>query len=665
MARHRAFISYSHADARFASRLQRDIENFRVPAATVARLQLDTDRLTPIFRDTSDLPAAGRLTDALTEALSESEALIVVCSDAGAHSNWVNQEIQAYLELHGEHANVLPVISPDAGKEPAEHYLPELLVAAQPLAADARTRGQGHRGALLRIVAGLLHTGLDELIQRDARRRYHRALVATAAFAIIAVCMGILALQAISSRTDAERRLSQSEDLIGFMLGELREQLTPLGQVRVLKSIGDKALEYFASLNATDQTDVARLRKSRALYQLGDVYFELGEFAAARRSFRLSLELARALAAEKPGDAERLFELGQAEFWTAYAAWYEGDLSLAEIHFNAYHDAAWSLHRLDPDNPDWIMETFWASNNLGSLTYRQGDFPSAQRHFEEAIARIDMLLAETPTEARRREKAATLSWLGSTHFSLGEPERARQVFSEALASRFDPTSALDQEDRAFQLAKLAEVDWFLGDLEAARLHATEAASISEALSQADPESKERLWATTIHRQLMFLYAEAPTGAADFKVLSENADTLLASDAPPPPWHNLALRVGALGIRHGQYGALTRARELLDSPDLRAATGDGTEPHRLTLATMLAEQDPDAAHRVFEEIQAVAVRYATSHDMQLAVPLLRARLLLEEGGRVRELQAELKAVGANHPDMNLPLMHETDQPDKRP
>ncbi|MBT8057578.1 MAG: toll/interleukin-1 receptor domain-containing protein [Gammaproteobacteria bacterium] len=180
MRRYTAFISYSHSDARFAKALQHDLEKFHVPQPVTERLGRDNNRLGSVFRDVSDLGAAARLTEALTTALANSQVLIVVCSPAAAKSDWVRQEILEFQRIRGEDATILPVVAPQAGDLAAEAYFPAALGETPPLAADARRSADGRRGALLKLVAGLLGTGLDELIQRDARRRQRRLVAGVA-----------------------------------------------------------------------------------------------------------------------------------------------------------------------------------------------------------------------------------------------------------------------------------------------------------------------------------------------------------------------------------------------------------------------------------------------------------------------------------------------------
>ncbi len=97
-----------------------------------------------------------------------------------------------------------------------------LPVGQEPLAADLRVGGDGRRLARLKLAAGLLGVGLDLLVQRDARRRTRLMMAITAAAVSLSVAFGGLALAAIDARRLAQRQAAESEDLVAFMLGDLR-----------------------------------------------------------------------------------------------------------------------------------------------------------------------------------------------------------------------------------------------------------------------------------------------------------------------------------------------------------------------------------------------------------------------------------------------------------
>lgn len=649
MPRHCAFISYSHSDSRFAAWLQRSLENFRIPPNIMKATNRNSDRLGSVFRDVADLGAAARLSDALTDALVHSSALIVICSPQSAASKWVALELEEFRRLHGENALILPIVSPTAGSADADSMFPEALGRLLPLAADARRSADGRRIALLKLVAGLLGTGLDDLIQRDTRRRQSKLVWGISVTTVLSVVMAILAVFAFTAREDAKRRLSQSEDLIGFMLGDLRAQLTPLGQTRVLESVGAKALAYFESLNDDDLTEAAMLRKSRALYQIGEVYFELGEFKAAHESFRLSLDQARQLAAEQPNNTDRLFEWSQAEFWAGYAAWYSGDFTRAAKHLNLYHETAWALHELEPENDDWIMETFWGSNNLGSLNYIQSNFDQALIHFQDAMTRINLLIGYEVTPDRLYEKAAVLSWLGQTYFRLGELNSSKEAFLQALDQPLETGNALHQEERSYFYRKLAETEICLGEMKEARSNLTQALNMASVLADSDPDSKDLLYARATHAQqlaLLNLYESQPV---NYKELETAVESLLSSEKPPSSWNALALRVADIGIRSAQPGSLALAKTTLNQQRHEGANWDDVRKDQLNLVLSLAEIDESFISAVKDLLPGIEEKYRASKDFDLMLPLMRSYKLLGRQTEFSAMSDAYRQSNSLHPD----------------
>lgn len=72
--KYRAFISYSHKDAKWANRLHKSLETYRVPKYLVGQ---ETERgpipkrLGRIFRDRDELPSATDLSEAVNQALAD------------------------------------------------------------------------------------------------------------------------------------------------------------------------------------------------------------------------------------------------------------------------------------------------------------------------------------------------------------------------------------------------------------------------------------------------------------------------------------------------------------------------------------------------------------------------------------------------------------------
>jgi hypothetical protein len=191
-----AFISYSHADARWGDWLHKKLETYRVPLSLVGKSSRDgrvPRRLFPIFRDREELPVSSDLGANLKNSLERSRYLIVICSPSAARSHWVNEEVRHFKSQKGEDRLLCLIVGgePNATEKADSNSMecfPEAVrhqVRAngeigtermEPIAADARPGGDGAKRAQLKLVAGLLGINFDELWRRERRRRIRQAM---------------------------------------------------------------------------------------------------------------------------------------------------------------------------------------------------------------------------------------------------------------------------------------------------------------------------------------------------------------------------------------------------------------------------------------------------------------------------------------------------------
>ncbi len=182
------FLSYSRRDEKFAACPNRRLDGWRPPRHL--RRQTGIDRIR-IFRDIEDAEL-GELSKVIRRALEASDHLILLCSPASRHSNYVALEIEAFAAAHGPDA-ILPVlvagrpnkeVAPDDPDQ--DQAFPDALLRLyeEPLAADLRPcpresrakRREQEREAFFQIVARLLGVPKsDELVRRDRMQRRLRA----------------------------------------------------------------------------------------------------------------------------------------------------------------------------------------------------------------------------------------------------------------------------------------------------------------------------------------------------------------------------------------------------------------------------------------------------------------------------------------------------------
>lgn len=428
--KYRAFLSYSHVDAKFARWLQRRLETYRPPRHL--RSDGEPRGLGPVFRDREELASSASLSDSVNAALAESEKLIVICSPAAACSRWVNEEIRVFRRARGSDHVLCVIVDGGPGQVATAQCFPTALTEpdaagfapSEPLAADARAGADGRHDALLKIAAGLLGVGFDALKRRDLRRRNRRLVaIASASLALTAVTI-VLAIDARIARDAAERRRVQAENLIDFMLGDLQEQLTRIGRLDVFESVGDEALEYFAA-QRDDDSDYTLAQRARNLRQIGETRLEQGKLASALQAFEESLRITRKLVERSPESAQARIDLAHSIFYTGYVRWQQADLGAARSAFESVVAIVESVVADEPDNTEWLIEEAYANTNLGRVLELVGDLETALAAYGRVMRVSRRLMELEPHESRWRLE------LGFAHNNLGKLKRALGRMEEA------------------------------------------------------------------------------------------------------------------------------------------------------------------------------------------------------------------------------------------
>ena len=515
--RYRAFISYSHADEAWATWLHRALETWRVPSRLVGRdspLGPIPRRLHPVFRDREELASAPELGSEIQRALADSATLIVICSPNAAASHWVNEEIRHYKAL-GRADPVLCLIVDGEPGDPDRECFPEALrhqvdadgrlleAPAEPIAADARAGHDRRRNALLKLIAGMLGLGLDELRQRDHQRRQRfMAAVATASL-LLAAGASTLAWIATSARDEAraqrelaQARQQQAEGLIQFMLGDLREKLEPIGKLEVLDAVGDQAMRYFGHVDAGALSDRELQAHAQALRQVGAVRVQQGALREAAPAFRKAHELDLEILTREPGNLDAIYNLAQSQFYLGYDLYLRGEHQAALRWMEKYADSADSLVRYQPMEAKWHLERVYARHNLATLANARGDGASAERAFLEVLEGYEAIVELTGNaDEHAPERAVALGWLAvnaqdQRDWRSAASYAARQlaVLDRALAR--DPGDARLQAQRARALVNQSKALFALQEEPALTRSLESLRREADALVQLDPANAE-------------------------------------------------------------------------------------------------------------------------------------------------------------------------------
>lgn len=229
-----AFLSYRTGepiDRAFAERLHAALEAYRVPRRLVRRGF--PSRLGLVFLDRRDMAAAPSLEGELRKALADSKFLIVICSRRTPASQWIELEVQEFLQRDRRGQILLLLIDGDD----TSSFPPPLLVAPVPRAADARPRApRGVRSQLADTLPQLIAPMLGcevRLLQRVAlQRRLLRAGAAALGIVLVAA-LGAAAFPQSRERVSGSFARWMNSDLeLGSSEAPLRFQ--PRGAERVV-----------------------------------------------------------------------------------------------------------------------------------------------------------------------------------------------------------------------------------------------------------------------------------------------------------------------------------------------------------------------------------------------------------------------------------------------
>lgn len=545
---YKAFITYSHKDSKAASRLQRSLESHRVPARLIGKDSPQGKieaRVGAIFRDREDLSAGVDLSQSINTALLKSEYLIVICSPAARASRWVNLEICEFRKIHGDDKILCYVIDgkPFAASSGYAHNLEcfppalgyiesdgEARASTEPIAADCRAGADGRRLATLKIISGLLGIRLDELIQRDAQRRTWRmAAVASGSLAIAAFTL-LLALVAFNARNEADQQRDQAESLLSFMVVDLRSSLEPLGRLDLLEQVGNQAMDYFASVERNDLTQLGVLRQIEVLTQIGQIRLAQLLNTEALASFKSAYERGLQLTEDNPTDEESLFQRSQSEYWIGTSHWQDGNLEQATKWWTKYRDSGIELSKLDPVNATWRRELGYGFHNLGVLAIRNRQFELADKYFNEEL---DILLqlssADSENSSYRYDLGDTASWLGRNAYQQGRLTTAEEYYQQSLSFLgelldSDPDNANFQYWMANAYMLSYKMSLSIGNVELASQQLQRAIGILDSLVERDAANGE--WRLARYRATTHEVEMDMIGAFDSEQLLDELDSVI-------------------------------------------------------------------------------------------------------------------------------------------
>ncbi len=234
--------------------------------------------------------------------------------------------------------------------------------------------------------------------QRQEARIRRNVLLAISSALVAAIILAVISFVSFrrSSKAQAHEKLAhqhadesakaanyardQADDLINFMLIDLRNKLETIGRLDVLNDVAEKAKVYLDKLPKDRVTPLNLREQSIVLDNLGDVLVARGNLAGALEKYRLSQRIRKFL-------TDR-----------------------------------------DPSNLDWQRDYAVAYNKVGDTLLAQGDLVAALQNYQAGLTICQHITEEAPQiSSRKRDIAVGYSKIGAALRDQGK-------LSDALAS---------------------------------------------------------------------------------------------------------------------------------------------------------------------------------------------------------------------------------------
>lgn len=455
--RYSAFISYNHADRKWGDWLHRALETYRIPRHLQGRdspVGVLGPRMPPVYQDREEMVSAADLGGSVQKALENSATLIVICSPSAVRSRWVNEEIRTFRALgRGAHIHYLivdgePHASHKPGLDPAYECFPPALYEQgpfDPVAADVRPGTDGKVAAKLRLIAGMLGVGYDDLRQREAQRQQRRLMAITAASLAGLLLTSALALfalvernNAIAQRDLARQKTLTAEHTVDFVksIFVVSDPSEALGQTITVREVLDRSARRIV-----DSLDNEPNVKAELITTLGDVYGGLGLFRESDQLIQRGLGI-RGL--DEDVQTKMLLASGKSKVRLA-----EYPAAIA-----SFGDA---MRRADAGRDDLEELRPLILAGLSEAQSGIGDFAAADASAARAIVQSRRSFGNADPKTARVLEAS-----GINAIAAGDLTKANKAIEEALAIRLRSQDRLHPEITE-DLNQLGSIQYLLGN----------------------------------------------------------------------------------------------------------------------------------------------------------------------------------------------------------
>jgi tetratricopeptide (TPR) repeat protein len=516
--KYRAFLSYSHADAKWSTWLHQQLERFRIAKELAGRetpIGPVPSSLRPIFRDRDDFTGGTTLTEATIAALDLSAALIVICSTHAAGRPTINEEVRLFKLRHPTRP-VIPIIVEGT---PPDNFPSALRfeinddgsISNRPvtvLAADLRDNGDGRSLGLAKVIAGLTGLSPDDIFRRYERTRRRAVRIRTGIIAVLTLLLITAGASAVLFRNELKRNqallnrtLTTATDIVTTAVMQAEQYNVPRAATLQMLTRAEALFNDMSVLGR--KTPAFDRQKALMLVEFAKNYGILGDTQRQRQRADEAYNLLASLTSSSPEDVTARIDLTIASSERAKVFITEGKFFQALAAYKSDLSTIQQIAQKDPTNRNWQSLLAKTHSDIAELRTAQGDLRGALEDLRAAEAIIEPAAIAAPEGLNlQKTEAQVFMMLGTAHGLLGEHEKALTYHhrSAAIADRLgvkEPNKGEWQQLIAATHLNLCVAFTLHDDRDGAIRECRTASEVSLNLASTDPTNTE--WQSLLSR----------------------------------------------------------------------------------------------------------------------------------------------------------------------
>jgi tetratricopeptide (TPR) repeat protein len=257
------------------------------------------------------------------------------------------------------------------------------------------------------------HDRLAEAIREQRRWRLPREVkIGLGMFVVVLVVAAALFTYLFSyfqaeSRKRAEVSREQAEQVLDFIIFDLRDRLTALGGRDLLDDIQKRVDDYYERMGSMGESDKILRRKAVSHNTRGDLFFNRGNLESALTSYQIALAILERLAARDPANTEWQRDLSISYNNIGDVQRAQGDQQAALSSYQQSLQLREKLAARDPANTQWQTDLVVSLDKIATVFEKQN--PPRKKEAATNYQRILNILR--PLAAANRLTADQKGWI--------------------------------------------------------------------------------------------------------------------------------------------------------------------------------------------------------------------------------------------------------------